>query len=133
MDFQTLENWHAAGAICGRSYADEMNKLAQIQLIDEVLEAPGVDKQAVLKTLLPGLRGLMGTPAAKALGIGALTAAGAAGGHVVTKKVEEKQQQEELAQIAPQVFRAGFIQGARQGFVQGAQRGYLAAQGQRSA
>lgn len=133
MDLATLENWHAAGQIAGRGYADEMNKLAHLWLVDQMLQEPGIDKQAVLKGLLPGLKGLLTTGPAKALGIGALTAGGAAGAHLITKKVEETQQQQELAQIAPQIFRAGFVQGARQGYVQGARRGFLAAQGERAA
>jgi hypothetical protein len=131
MDIAVLENWHAAGQIAGRGYADEMNKLGQIWLFDKILQEPGIDKEAFLAKALPGIKRLMGTTGAKAVGVGALAAGGATGGHLITKKIEEGQQQEELAAIAPQIFRAGFVQGARQGFVQGARRGFMAGKGER--
>ncbi len=131
MDFAVLENWHAAGMLAGRGYADEMNKLGQLWLADQILEEPGVDKQAALGAMMPGLKKMMGTTAAKATGVAALTGAAGAGSHLWTKEVEETEQQQELAQIAPQIFQAGFVQGARQGFVQGARRGFLAGKGER--
>lgn len=122
---ETLENWGFAGMIMGRAFAEETQKLAAIYLLDEQAKAGVLTKEAAGNLL----KMVTKSPAFKRIGIpAAALAAGAGGGAVIAQKKERQRAQEEVEVMAPQVFRAGFMQGARQGFVQGAQKGYAMAQ-----
>ena len=112
---EMLENWAAAGMIAGAAYADEMKKLATLRMIDLALEQKDLDEKTAA-----GFKDLAGkilkSPATKAIGIGGAVALGAGGGMMLGKKREHEKDEAELQSIAPQVFRAGFVQGARAGF-----------------
>ena len=126
-----LDNWNAAGLICGGAFSDEMQKLAFLKHVDDCV-AQGMTKEA-LHPMLAGAAKILKSPIARRVGGAALLAgAGGAGGAIAGRKVERSKAEEEMQQIAPQVFRAGFVQGARAGFMQGAQAGYREAKGERA-
>lgn len=131
-DTEIRENWKCAGILTGRAYADELQKLALIHLIDQEIEArAGGDeaKQAsMVEKAIPFLKKLK--PFGVAAGMAAVSGAtGAAVGKGLGKREEHGRAEEALSEAAPQIFRAGFVQGARQGFMQGARQGYLRSTG----
>lgn len=119
------ENWGEAGYICGHAYSDEVLKLGALREIDAELERT-TDKEAAGK-LLQFAANIIKHPATRAIGFSGL--AGAAG-LALGKKQERGVAEGELAAVAPDIFRAGFEQGARQGFQQGARAGFIQARQQ---
>ena len=126
---ETLENWKAAGLITGAAFADEMQKLATAALIDGIVQEKGLDKDAAVS--IGGIaKSLLKSPAARSVAVAGLAAGG---GAILGKKREMAKAQKELTQIAPAIYRAGFVQGARQGFIQGVRRGAMTAESERGA
>jgi hypothetical protein len=122
----TRENWAEAGLICGHAFADETIKLAALAEIDEELDKVCDDKEAAGKLLeLAGK--VIQHPALRMVGGAGLAGAG---GLALGKKQERSQANQEMAAVAPDIFRAGFEQGARQGFQHGARAGFMHAKQQ---
>jgi hypothetical protein len=119
------ENWAEAGLICGQAYADEVIKLGALSEIDAELEKT-TDKEAAHALLGLAAR-VIKHPATRAIGFSGL--AGGAG-LMIGQKQERVKAEGELVAVAPDIFRAGFEQGARQGFQQGARAGFVQARQQ---
>jgi len=122
---ELLENHAAAGLIAGEAYADEMAKCAELHLLDELIEKKAIDEKQAAGAL-DVVKKLVSGPIGKGLGFGAATATGgyAAGQHLGTQKAEE-QASAKIKQLAPRVFRSGFVHGARHGFQRGARLGIV--------
>lgn len=115
------DNWAEAGLICGHAFADETIKLGALAELDAELEKAGDDKEAA-HALLGLAAKVIKHPALRMVGGAGIAAAG---GLAIGKKQERGQANQEMAAVAPDIFRAGFEQGARQGFHQGARAGYV--------
>ena len=125
---EVLENWEYAGKISGAAYRDETETLAALAVCDEAAEKRGLNKEAVGRLF----QKIISSPAARAGALAAVgVGGGTAGGFAIGQKVQADKSQEEIKQVAPRLFRAGFIQGARQGYMRGARAGAAHALGQR--
>jgi len=120
-----LANHAAAGLIAGEAYADEMAKMAELHLIDELIEKKAVDEKTAAGAM-DLVKKLVTGPIGKGLAFGGATATGgfAAGQHLGGQKAEEEAS-EKIRQLAPKVFRSGFVHGARHGFQRGARLGIV--------
>lgn len=107
-----LENWAAAGLIAGAAYGDEMKKLATLHMIDLATSNKDLDEKtaAGFKDLAAKV---MKSPATKIVGAAGLAAGAGVAGAAIGKKKEHEKDEAELQALAPQVFRAGFLHGAR--------------------
>lgn len=124
---EVMENWEYAGKIAGASYRDEIEKLAALAICDEAAEKRGLDKEAIGQLF----RKIITSPGARVGALAALGLGGGAGGYAIGQKVQSEKTEEELREVAPRLFRAGFVQGARQGYMRGARAGFAHAAGQR--
>lgn len=129
---EVLENWKSAGVLTGIAYADELQKLAFIRILDQEIDRQAGDDEekraALVEKGISFLKKLR--PFGVAAGMAAVSGAtGATVGKALGKKEEHGRAEEALSDAAPQIFRAGFVQGARQGFMQGARQGYLRSAG----
>ena len=124
----TLENWEYAGKIAGSAYVDEYVKLARLFLCDRMMEKEGVDKEAVLSFA----KKIFTSPAGRVLGLtSAALGAGGVAGHALTAKNTKEQVDMQVKAVAPKLFQAGFISGARRGFLAGAKKMHAALSGRR--
>jgi hypothetical protein len=110
-----LENWAVAGLFAGEGYADELKKQAALYVIDRLIEKKAVDEKTASALTEMGAKLIKG-PVGK--GVGAAAALGGAGfvGARIGEKKEHAKDEEEVATLAPQIFRAGFLRGAQMGF-----------------
>lgn len=125
---EVLENWKSAGVLTGIAYGDEIQKLALVHLLDQEIDRlAGDDEQKRASLIEKGVGFLKKLkPFGVAAGMAAVSGAtGATVGKALGEKAEHGRAEEALSEAAPQIFRAGFVQGARQGFMQGARQGYL--------
>jgi hypothetical protein len=124
----TLQNWEYAGKIAGSAYTDEMGKLSKLLLCDVVMQKEGMTKEA----LISFVKKLVATPTRRAIGLAAAAlGAGGIAGHQIGAKDTQEQVEMQVRAVAPKLFQAGFISGAKRGFLMGAQRMHQALSGKK--